>query len=248
MQSHLPKIAICEDNLVLRKDMENLIHQSERYELVGSTAYGRDTINLLSSVKVDMLLLDLDLPDVHGLEVLLHKRQIQPKCEAMIVSIFGDENVIISAIENGATGYLLKDESSQNLLETIDAMLAGGSPITPSVAKLLLRRFQDPLTDRSSESLLVSADISWQSTLPGQLPFNWSEREDEVLTYVAKGYSIQEVANLLSLSANTIKTHVRRIYKKLSVTSRSEAVYEARALGLLDRAHTGSLLPSIVNQ
>jgi DNA-binding NarL/FixJ family response regulator len=237
---HTPKhrVVVCEDNLPLRKEFDALINGSERYELVGSSAYGLDVMDLLNKIKVDILLLDLQLPDTHGIEVLKHKQLVQPQCEALIVTVFGDEQSVLNAIEAGATGYVLKDEPGVRLLDAMDELLRGGSPITPSIARLMLRRLQPQVTGEPTASLTIG---TWNEFLPAQLPFQWSEREDEVLAYVAKGYSVQEVADLLSLSANTIKTHVRRIYKKLSVTSRSEALHEARALGLLDRAAASTL-------
>lgn len=238
MQPVKHRVVICEDNLPLRKEFEALIAGSERYELVGSSAYGLDVMDLLGKIKVDILLLDLQLPDTHGIEVLKHKQHVQPQCETLIVTVFGDETSVLNAIEAGATGYVLKDEPGPQLLDAMDELLRGGSPITPSIARLMLRRLQPRLPLASTASITVG---TWNESLPAQLPFEWSEREDEVLSYVAKGYSVQEVADLLHLSANTIKTHVRRIYKKLSVTSRSEALHEARALGLLDRADAGAV-------
>lgn len=232
------RVVICEDNLPLRMEFEALIAGAARYDLVGSSAYGLDVMDLLSKIKVDILLLDLQLPDIHGIEVLKYKQLVQPLCETLIVTVFGDETSVLNAIEAGATGYVLKDEAGPQLLDAVDELLRGGSPITPSIARLMLRRLQPQLSTPSSASLTVG---TWNESLPAELPFGWSEREDEVLSFVAKGYSVQEVADLLHLSANTIKTHVRRIYKKLSVTSRSEALHEARALGLLDRITAGTV-------
>jgi DNA-binding NarL/FixJ family response regulator len=231
------RVVICEDNLPLRKEFEALISGSDRYELVGSSAYGFDVMDLLSKIKVDIMLLDLQLPDTHGIEVLIHQQRVQPQCEALIVTVFGDETSVLNAIEAGATGYVLKDEPGPRLLDAMDELLRGGSPITPSIARLMLRRLQPQPPSASVAGVTVG---TWNESLPAELPFQWSEREDEVLSFVAKGYSVQEVADLLHLSANTIKTHVRRIYKKLSVTSRSEALHEARALGLLDRTTAGA--------
>jgi DNA-binding NarL/FixJ family response regulator len=238
MQPSNHRVVICEDNLPLRKEFEALITGSDRYELVGSSAYGLDVMDLLSKIKVDILLLDLQLPDTHGMEVLKHQQRVQPQCEALIVTVFGDETSVLNAIEAGATGYVLKDEPGPRLLDAMDELLRGGSPITPSIARLMLRRLQPQPPSASARGVTVG---TWNESLPAELPFEWSEREDEVLSFVAKGYSVQEVADLLHLSANTIKTHVRRIYKKLSVTSRSEALHEARALGLLDRAAAGAV-------
>jgi DNA-binding NarL/FixJ family response regulator len=232
MQPSKHRVVICEDNPPLRNEFEDLIASSDRYELVGSSAYGLDVMDLLSKIKVDLLLLDLQLPDIHGIEVLKHQQGVQPQCETLIVSVFGDEQSVLNAIEAGATGYVLKDEPAARLLESMDELLNGGSPITPSIARLMLRRLQPKAT--FTEPKLTKG--TWDATLPSKLPFQWTEREDEVLTYVAKGYSVQEVADLLRLSVNTIKTHV-------CVTSRSEALHEARAWGLLDRAAAGTVRP-----
>lgn len=238
---HLPSVAICEDNQVLRLEFERIIKTSCLYEVVGSSAYGHDIVDLLSKIKIDVLLLDLQLPDIHGLEVLAQASKLQPSCEVLIVTVFGDETTVLNAIEAGATGYLLKDQAEEQLLAMMRELLDGGSPITPSVARLLLRKLHK--APDANRPRISAVDVSWLQTLPLDLPFNWSEREDEVLMYVAKGYSVQEVADRLTLSANTIKTHVRRIYKKLSVGSRSEALHEARALGLLDRTVAGPVYP-----
>lgn len=235
-----PRVVICEDDPPLRRVYEALIHGSGRYDLVGSTAYGDDAVRLLDTVKIDLLLLDLQLPDRSGLSVLAHRQRVQPRCETLIVTAFGDEASVLGAIEAGATGYVLKDESGPRVLELMDELLAGGSPITPSVARLMLRRLRPSTRAADTEGRRLGdsrADgNTWLHSLPVDLPFVWSEREDQILMYVAKGYAVQEIADLLGRSANTIKTHVRRIYSKLQVHSRSEALHEARALGLLDRA------------
>jgi DNA-binding NarL/FixJ family response regulator len=234
-------VAICEDCPALRKEFESLVLSSGRYELAGSFAYGQEMVDLLGQVKVDLLLLDLQLPDMHGTDVLRHMQRLQPRCEAMVVTVFGDEANVLGAIAAGASGYVLKDEPGARLLALMDELLAGGSPITPSIARLMLRRLQDTTGGATETHSLVSG--TWFGGLPSGLPFNWTQREDEILTRVAKGYSVQEVADLLELSANTVKTHVRRIYKKLGVSSRSEAVHEAHALGLLDRAPADTVRP-----
>lgn len=226
-------VFICEDDRALRDEFEALLRLSDRYEVVGVSAYGRDAMAMLDAVKIDVLLLDLQLPDCHGFDVLAHKRRVQPACEALIVTVFADEANVLGAIQAGATGYVLKDETTARLLALMDELLAGGSPITPSVARRLLTRLHTPSNETAVG--VPASRSAWCDTLPSALPFNWTEREDQVLSTVAKGYSIQEVADLLQLSANTVKTHVRRIYDKLAVSSRSEALHEARALGLLDR-------------
>jgi DNA-binding NarL/FixJ family response regulator len=134
----------------------------------------------------------------------------------MVITIFGDEQHVVTAIEAGAMGYLLKDGSAEYIGSSVLEMMAGGSPISPPIARYLLRRFRPP-------------DAGEDDTAPPKL----SEREHEVLTLIVKGFSYAEIARLIGVSAHTVTTHVRNIYRKLEVHSRGEAVYEALQLGLV---------------
>jgi DNA-binding NarL/FixJ family response regulator len=235
----MPRVLICEDNSALAADFASLIGGDARFELVTTVATGEEAIDLLSKQSVDVLLLDLGLPGVHGFEVLAAMRRLQPKCEALVVTVFGDEQTVIRAIEMGASGYVLKREASLNLIRRIEELLAGGSPITPSIARLLLTRVQSagrtdtPAATSVTDTVVHSVDDNEDSSA-------LSAREVDVLALISKGMSVQEVGELLSISTNTVKTYIRRIYKKLEVRSRIEAVYEARALGLLDNPSTAA--------
>jgi DNA-binding NarL/FixJ family response regulator len=229
----MPRVLICEDNSALAADFASLISNDARFELVATVASGEEAIDLLSKQSVDVLLLDLGLPGVHGFEVLAAMRRLQPKCEALVVTVFGDEQTVIRAIEMGASGYVLKREASLNLIRRVDELLAGGSPITPSIARLLLTRVQT--TSRiDTASHKPATNVVTHSVDDNEDGSALSAREVDVLALISKGMSVQEVGELLSISTNTVKTYIRRIYKKLEVRSRIEAVYEARALGLLD--------------
>ena len=165
---------------------------------------------------LDVLLLDLGLPDGSGLDVLpaLHARW--PAAAAMVSTMFGDEAHVLHAIEAGAMGYLLKDLPPQAVLDEVRSLHAGGSPINPMVArKLLLRAAGAPTTQPAAEGPLLSA------------------REAEVLRLVARGYTVDEVAGALGVSRNTVRTFVRRVYVKLQVTTRAQAVTAALRQGWL---------------
>jgi DNA-binding NarL/FixJ family response regulator len=136
----------------------------------------------------------------------------------MVVTVFGDETHVVAALEAGALGYLLKDGSADYIANSILEMLGGGSPISPPIARYLLRRFRG----------LEEAQLPDGSEAP-----RLSEREREVLTMIVKGFSYAETAKLLGVSAHTVTTHVRSIYRKLEVHSRGEAVYEALQLGIV---------------
>jgi len=156
-----------------------------------------------------IVLTDLGLPDGSGIEVIGLALRLHPRCEVLVISIFGDERHVVSAIEAGASGYLLKDSSLQPLAEQLQHLRDGGSPLSPQIARTLIRRQRPQPQPAGQED---------GSAL--------TERELEVLTFIAKGFSYQEGAAMLGVSTNTVRTHVKRIYQKLAVNSRTEAVYE----------------------
>lgn len=173
---------------------------------------------LLRSSAPDVLMVDLGLPDGSGIDLIREVDTRLPGVDILVVTVFGDEAHVIASLEAGATGYILKRSRPEAFAETILELRAGGSPISPIIARQLLSRFK-----RSPVA----------ATGHGAADSNLSEREREVLTYIAKGFTVNEIADMLLLSAHTIATHVKRIYRKLCVHSRTEALYEASRLGLL---------------
>ena len=168
----------------------------------------------------DVALIDLGLPDGNGIDLILEISRTLPDVDVMVVTVFGDEAHVLASIEAGATGYLLKRSLTDTLGETVRELRAGGSPISPVIARQLLQRFKRE-TPESPQPATVLDD--------GGL----SEREREVLLFIAKGFTVGEIANMLHLSAHTVATHVKHIYRKLAVHSRTEAVFEAGRMGLL---------------
>ena len=136
----------------------------------------------------------------------------------MVVTVFGDEEHVLAAIEAGATGYILKDSIPEAFVGLVKQLRAGGSPISPVIARQLIKRFKPG----------VVADNPRQPSEHGL-----SARESEVLSLIAKGFSFGEIARLLGVSPHTVTTHVKKIYQKLAVHSRGEAVYEAGKMGLI---------------
>jgi len=211
-------VASLEDDQVLAERYAELIRSAADMELVWSASSLAAARAALARRVPDVLLVDLGLPDGSGLEIIRHLRTHHPESESMVVSIFGDEANVVAAIEAGASGYLLKDMLAEPFLNTIRELRAGGSPISPSIARILLTRARAPGTPAVSNAE--------GTTL--------AERETEILGLVAKGFNFGEVGRLLNISTNTVRTHIYRIYRKLSVHSRGEAVFEAQKLGLLD--------------
>lgn len=164
-----------------------------------------------------VLLTDLGLPDGNGIDLILAIRQLNLATEAMVITVFGDERHVFQAIEAGATGYLLKDSDATSIANAISQLLEGGSPISPAIARHVLRRVNQHAVESNSAS---------QSGL-------LTDRELEVMTLLGKGLTYEEVARALEMSIGTVTTHIKHIYRKLAVRSRGEAVFEAMQLGLL---------------
>lgn len=176
---------------------------------------------------VDVLLVDLGLPDRPGLQVISQCRNMQPACAVMVLSIFGDEANMVQAFEAGASGYLLKDGTEADLATHIRHLRAGGSPMSPVIARKLLRRWQAHSGGAPKEQ--AAAKAGGATVAPERL----SPREFEVLDLVSRGFTYVEVGVQMGVSASTVQTHIRNIYGKLDVHNKSEAVFEARNLGWL---------------
>jgi DNA-binding NarL/FixJ family response regulator len=185
-------------------------------------------------VVVDVLLTDLGLPDGSGLEVIRHARAGHPECEPLVISMFGDEENVLASIEAGALGYIHKDATPDDIAQAILQMKAGASPISPMIARRVLARYQVQKNPQSSPTGAQPQPVKVPAD-PVLLPSGagLSPREQEVLELIARGFSYQDIARLRSISVHTVQTHIKNLYRKLVVSSKSEAVYEATKLGLL---------------
>jgi DNA-binding NarL/FixJ family response regulator len=220
-----PAILLVEDDERTRKHLARALESVEEVSLLAAVGTCAEARCEMSRATVDILLTDLGLPDGNGIELIRELRARSPRSQAMVVTVFGDEKNVIASIEAGAQGYLMKDASHTHLAESLRQLLAGGSPISPSIARHLLRRLRPSLPPSAEPS----AEPSPEETRPAL-----SARETEVLQLIAKGFSFPEIAEILAISVHTVTTHVRNTYKKLEVNSRGEAVYEALQLGLIE--------------
>lgn len=218
------RVLIVEDDSAFRARYAAMLANDASFEVVASVATGGEGMAMLDLRKPDILLVDLGLPDVSGIEVIRHANQTLPKCECMVVTVFGDEEHVLASIEAGAAGYLLKDASEESFLSGIRELMNGGSPISPIIARRLLKRFhaESPATN-------AAPDTSSDETASVRL----SEREREILLLASKGFNYPEMGKLMSISPHTVTSHVKKIYRKLQVHSRGEAVFEANRMGLI---------------
>jgi DNA-binding NarL/FixJ family response regulator len=206
------RIVLVEDDARFRAAFAAAIASSDDLALQAQATGLQEGLALLNGPAADVLLVDLGLPDGSGVDLIKATRIAWPVCDIMVSSVFGDESHVLRSIEAGAVGYLLKDSQPERIVEQIRSLRAGGSPISPLIARQVLARLQ-PTAAVANETLL-------------------SNREQEVLAYITKGFNYDEIGRLMQVSRPTVLTYVRRIYGKLQVNSKTAAVYEARKLGL----------------
>jgi len=221
-------VILVEDEPATQDHLIQVLQSSPTLRLLGVASCVQDAYSLLFMTQPKVALIDLGLPDASGIELIQWLSKNKPETEPLVITIFGDEDHLVRSLEAGATGYLLKDYSNAELVGHIVEVANGGSPISPLVARQLLFRIQN---NREAEAGTLRARAS-AKPLPHACSI--TERELRVIQQVARGFTAQEIANQMGISTHTVSTHVKRIYKKLHVHSRSEAVYEASMLGLLD--------------
>jgi len=208
-------VLVVEDEQEFLRAYCEAITREPGFRLVGAVTTLAAALALIEQSVPDVLVVDLGLPDGNGADLIRHAAKQRPDCDALVVTVFGDDRHVIDAIEAGATGYILKDSPPGELMHCIRELRAGGSPISPSIARRLLARMRAP------------------AEMPAVGASPLTEREAEILQLIAKGLSFADVGDALGISAHTVVTHVKKMYRKLSVHSRGEAVFEATQMGLL---------------
>lgn len=212
------RVCVIDDDTRIQAKLKAAIESRNELEFVGAAFGMAEGLELLKTCEPHVALVDLGLGDGSGLEIIRHIHQNMPDCESLVLTVFGDESHVLASVEAGATGYLTKDTQIEDIVERLKLLRGGGSPISPVIARQLLRRF------RKSDNTPKIAETD--QTL--------SERETEVLEMVSKGFMQAEIADLMGVSVNTVSTYVKRIYKKLAVNSRLSAIHRARELGIIN--------------
>jgi DNA-binding NarL/FixJ family response regulator len=233
------RVLVVEDDAHMREFFSASVARCSELLLVGSVGTVAAAKAWLDddTHTVDVLLADLGLPDGSGLEVIQHAIRLHPRCEPLVISIFGDEENVLSSIEAGALGYIHKDSTPDDVARTILDMRGGASPISPMIARRVLSKYRSdragkaalPITKVLPATAAEDAGVAELCSSPSLL----SPREQEVLALIARGFSYTEIARLQALSVHTVQSHIKNLYTKLSVHSKSEAVFEATRMGLL---------------
>ncbi len=198
-------VAIIEDNLQYRTTLSIILQLNENLKLIHKLESCDKIISLFEFQKPDVVLMDIDLPGISGIQGVWEIKKIWPEIKVLMLTVFEDDEKIFSAIKSGANGYLLKKDNHQKLLDAIEAVYKGESPMNGMIAAKVLDYFQKH--QKNSTSLFQS---------------NLTQREKEILQLLIKGLSYKEIASNIFISLETLNSHIKNIYRKLDVHSRSE--------------------------
>lgn len=201
----LINVGIVEDNHKIREGLAAIIDSSDGFRCKAKFTTAEDAIKKLPIENPDVVLMDVNLPGMSGIECVVKLKEILPDVQIMMLTVYEDNETIFKSLIAGATGYILKRTPPAELLEAIIELHGGGSPMSDQIARKVVQAFQQ--MGKSSKETE-----------------NLSERETEILSYLSKGYHDKEIADNFFLSVKTVRTHLRNIYKKLHVRSRTEAV------------------------
>ncbi len=228
------RVFVVEDQTKILKNQLKLLEGVKEIQIVGTALSGEAALEEVAKTNPDVLLLDLGLPRMSGIDVTRALKASNPKIEILIFTVFDEEEKVLEAVQAGASGYLLKGAPTEKIVEAIKEVSAGGTVIQPNLARRLLRHFRVP--DVPGDVPADSAEPPPAPAAPPDLEPDLkplSDREKEILQLIAKGVSNSEAARLLTLSKATIRTHLEHIYRKLEVTNRVEAVTEGIRKGLI---------------
>lgn len=197
-------VSIVEDDGRVRESLAGLITRADGFQCLSHYGTAEDALEDIPGKKPEVVLMDINLPGMSGIECVKKLKALLPEVQVVMLTVYENTEQIFQALSFGAAGYLLKQTPPDELLEAVREVHRGGSPMTSHIARKVVQSFQKSQTNKATENL--------------------SPREQEVLDYLAKGYLYKEIADTLHISFETVHTYIRRIYEKLHVRSRTEAV------------------------
>jgi DNA-binding NarL/FixJ family response regulator len=199
------KVAIVDDDARVRTNLARAVDRSGDFQCAGQFASAEDAIERLPGCAPEVVLMDINMPGLNGIECVRRLKTEHPDIEFIMLTVYEDTESVFNALAAGASGYLLKQAARDELFEAIRQVRAGGSPMTSHIARKVVQAFRQPVPDDTDTSRL-------------------SSREQQVLELLAKGYLYKEIAESLGISYDTVHNHIRHVYDKLHVRSRSQAV------------------------
>ncbi len=213
------RVIIFEDNELIRTSLQQLLNSSPGFICCRALEDGRNWEQHIISYKPDVVLMDIEMPGLNGIELTKQMIQLCPDIKILIQTVFNDSEKIFKALCAGASGYILKTDTPQKYLDSIIEIFEGGAPMSSTVAKKTLSFFKN-------ENVIL--------TTPYNKEYNLTEREEEILRLMIDRFQYRDIASELFISYDTVKTHIKHIYKKLHVSSRSEAIMKAVQHGIFN--------------
>jgi DNA-binding NarL/FixJ family response regulator len=210
------RVLVADDHPLFRDGMRGLLDSIADAEVVGEATTGEEAIVLAEKLQPDVILMDIRMPDINGIEATREILHTSPHIGVLVVTMFEDEDSVFAAMRAGARGYLLKDARGEEVLRAIKAVNDGEAIFGPGVAQRLINFFSAEKAPRAA---------------PRAFP-ELTSREEEILTFIAQGYGNKEIAERLYISLKTVRNHVSNIFTKLQVADRAQAVIRAREAGL----------------
>ncbi|MFN8697898.1 MAG: response regulator [Flavobacteriales bacterium] len=207
-------ILVCDDSKLIRESLELLIHSDNRFRFLGAFESADEIVPLIQVLKPDIVLMDIDMPGINGLDAVAMVRAHRPDLPVIMLTVFDDEERVFTALRNGAIGYLLKSTPPERLLEALAEVSEGGAPMSPSIARKVMSYF----------------NAQQKSPAPD---YHLTAREKEVLAALVSGLSYKMTAEKLFIGYETVRTHVKNIYEKLHVQTVAEAVSKSVREGLV---------------
>lgn len=199
------RVAVVEDDGILREALVDALSADTTVEACGAFSNAEDFLAKADAIAADAVIMDLNLPGMSGIECTRRIKEAQPATQVLVCTVQDDDESLFNALCAGATGYMLKDARPAQVVEAVRSVCAGGSPMSPGIARRVLASFSAPRKQAKEFELLT-------------------ERERQVLDQLAAGYRYKEIADRLQMSIDTVRTHVRNLYDKLHVSSRTDAL------------------------
>ncbi len=206
------KVTIIEDHKEFRESVYYILHSTEGFNCIGKFSSVEEALDNMKNS--DVILLDINLPGMSGIEGIPKLKELYPNSKIVVLTVFDDNKNLFHAILSGADGYILKKTAPIRLIQAVEDAAAGGSPMTPSIAKQAMELFKDFAPRKSEDHSLT-------------------ERETEILSLIIEGFDNEEISKRLFISLQTVRNHIRHIYEKLHVHSKTQAVVKAIKEGIL---------------
>jgi RNA polymerase sigma factor (sigma-70 family) len=216
MNSPVITVALVEDDPLIRESLAVLINGASGFACVAAFATAEDALACLPRLQPEVVLMDINLPRMSGIECVARLKTASPGTQIVMLTMYEDDDAVFDSLAAGASGYLLKRTPHLQILEAISDVHLGGSPMTGSIARRIVESVQRTQTEARQAARQAGESQAGLAQV--------SAREREVLTFLAQGYRYKEIAEVLGLKVETVRTHLRRIYEKLHVSSRTEAV------------------------